>query len=1044
MERDETEHSVNEKTKETKMDAESNTDLCCSELVMQVVDDAIDDAAEKEVEKCKSFAGRKEFMDKIIFYVDRIDKSEPDAKTDLKNYINSQICNTSEEEDVIITNIEDEKLKIEKLQEQNLILRNEVKELKNDLFSLEVTPSERLPKTKEEIGKLLGDLKAMDAILKQKCAHAEKSDAAKATLNIRLGLEQERRVRAQNVIGDIEKERITLKHILEDKNSEYERMSQEVHEIKLSCEYKLTKMMAEVKKAELKLEKVMKEKEQKNIDLREENRELIKKSESLEQRYENQLDLSKTLQNELQVSYGESQSLIKEMETLNYMFAELENHIICQEEQSAKEAYQACSSSKEKVTNEPDIMAAAKSTEQYKALLQASCYNEVTTKNGTKMVLSVSKTFLKLKDLILEKKSLEDNVTKLRIVNDHLCSQMNIHEEKLCGITDELNNTWFYVSKIKEQHKKLHSSEQILRAELAEKRQLLKKIRVELTESRTAWDVVKQKTAESEVQWLQLKADFAERKRALMSSSESGVSELDMDSKTSDIDSDSLGEMNIEDPSPSIPQEHEEEIEEDDDYSDSMSIPDPFSDDEDEELKKDTPLNCIVRTTVPKLNEDEDEEIGDEDESLTEPFDEPMRPNEGYTPIFVPSISWMAEVPAYMQPNLLDGKGAQEYQDDMPREGQAIEAVDDNVRDLINRLSTSTARGAFLANRLADIHKKIATGTPLIERNEWFDDQEITETDVDPKETEYDDDLTVPSPELDSEIEDNVENEDALATSTPISEHDSMDDSRPSSTDSMILAIDEAINILDPVQPQSFMMPTNSHEPTHTLFNSPATTAMGQPSPPNLLADEEESDEDPIAIIADEVPAEVKNDGSTAVTRFLIKHLPKQLTQLRNEKHEMSDKISDLEHVVSEQRTQMAEYERRVELERTKLKKMEENYKKIKMYHDEDQEDIPSSFKVPVKVDHEEMMLGWTIISKQERPYSFWINYIPEGAKDDDAVILPSTVKEVEPMEVGIRTSLQVVCGFKGTYTLHIQGCADRMPEVLITLTPLLPEKKEK
>ena len=35
----------------------------------------------------------------------------------------------------------------------------------------------------------------------------------------------------------------------------------------------------------------------------------------------------------------------------------------------------------------------------------------------------------------------------------------------------------FYVSKIKEQHKKLHSAEQILRAELAEKRQVLKGLR---------------------------------------------------------------------------------------------------------------------------------------------------------------------------------------------------------------------------------------------------------------------------------------------------------------------------------------------------------------------------------------------------------------------------------------------------------------------------------------------------------------------------------------------------------------------------------------
>ena len=33
-------------------------------------------------------------------------------------------------------------------------------------------------------------------------------------------------------------------------------------------------------------------------------------------------------------------------------------------------------------------------------------------------------------------------VVKMKTINEHLCSQVNIHEEKLCGITDELNNTW--------------------------------------------------------------------------------------------------------------------------------------------------------------------------------------------------------------------------------------------------------------------------------------------------------------------------------------------------------------------------------------------------------------------------------------------------------------------------------------------------------------------------------------------------------------------------------------------------------------------------
>tara|TARA_Y100001956_G_C4033173_1_gene147215 strand:- start:409 stop:549 length:141 start_codon:yes stop_codon:yes gene_type:complete len=43
----------------------------------------------------------------------------------------------------------------------------------------------------------------------------------------------------------------------------------------------------------------------------------------------------------------------------------------------------------------------------------------------------------------------------------------------------------------------------------------------------------------------------------------------------------------------------------------------------------------------------------------------------------------------------------------------------------------------------------------------------------------------------------------------------------------------------------------------------------------------------------------------------LIKHFPKQLTALRNQKYELEDNIHYHKQVVSEQRTQISEYERR-------------------------------------------------------------------------------------------------------------------------------------
>ena len=93
---------------------------------------------------------------------------------------------------------------------------------------------------------------------------------------------------------------------------------------------------------------------------------------------------------------------------------------------------------------------------------EESCFREVTTKNGTRMVLSLSKTFMKLKDLILEKKQLTEQVEKMKAINVHLNTRVNSHEEKLFNISDELNKTWSFVSTLKQQHRQLHESEQVI------------------------------------------------------------------------------------------------------------------------------------------------------------------------------------------------------------------------------------------------------------------------------------------------------------------------------------------------------------------------------------------------------------------------------------------------------------------------------------------------------------------------------------------------------------------------------------------------------
>jgi len=903
-----------------------------------------------------------------------------------------------------------------------------------------------------------------------------KRDVKSAELNIRLELEHDRRVRAQEAIGEIEKERILLKQKLDIRNSDYEQKAQEFDEVKLGCDYKLAKMAAEMKKLETKMATTNEDKDKRIVELQAHNNDLFNKLEEFEERYNNQLDVSRTLQNELQASFVETQSLIKEMEMLNLMFAELEHHIFTQQSKGTGEIEVTENGQVVKVK---DVLANAQSTEPSQSLLQESCFNEVNTKHGTKMVLSVSKTFLKLKDLILEKNTLQEQVVKMKTINEHLCSQVNIHEEKLCGITDELNNTWFYVSKIKEQHKKLHSAEQILRAELAEKRQVLKGLRKELEESRASWNVVKAKTAESEEQWVKLKADFAERKRLLASSSESGFS--DMEASTSTAEKSNNNEVV---PASSSSVETKEVTEplllathvEDDFEELSEEIPDPFSDDEGDiiELPNDPflqqPIGMVTSITsmVNPDIEDEEEEEGEEKE------------DEGLTPIFVPSLSYLAQVPSELQAAMLGSeKGAGEdiFGEAIPSrerlEDTALEEVDGNVRDLITRLSSSTARGAFLANRLADIHRRIATGSSLTEHNDWFDGEE-EETDVEPRETEYEDDMTAASPSLLSDMEElsvpeplpgpnDVETGPPSDPSADETESKILDEeeedadnvmldelSRSSSPDSMVLAIDEAINILDPPRARGLPPPglPSAAFLQHSMGGGaplPQTHVPFVPLPEDDDDDNEENEgEDPTG--RERVQNALGEDtSSAAVTRFLIKHLPKQLSQLRDEKVQLEDKIHDLELVVSEQRMQMAEHERRVEEALAAAKKMDHQLKKAeeekKLVEEPKavaERELSATFRVPVEVTQEEMLLTWTVENREERPCCFWLNYIPAGGDDCDSVILPCRAEDTTVLEPrGLRSSLQVECGHRGRYTLHIEGSGNRMPQVTVNLTPL-------
>lgn len=161
------------------------------------------------------------------------------------------------------------------------------------------------------------------------------------------------------------------------------------------------------------------------------------------------------------------------------------------------------------------------------------CYKSVNTPYGPRLVISVSQTFLRLKDLILEKKSLQKELGQLRNLNTHLETKLQQQERRLSLVLQELKKTWGVVNKMRSQHSQLRTSEAILRYDLQQKRKIVNELKEELEYCREIWQQAREKTSESEEQYRTLKDEFASRRRrplladdsTEMNSAESGYSD---------------------------------------------------------------------------------------------------------------------------------------------------------------------------------------------------------------------------------------------------------------------------------------------------------------------------------------------------------------------------------------------------------------------------------------------------------------------------------------------------------------------------------------
>ncbi|XP_063364954.1 putative leucine-rich repeat-containing protein DDB_G0290503 [Cydia amplana] len=172
-----------------------------------------------------------------------------------------------------------------------------------------------------------------------------------------------------------------------------------------------------------------------------------------------------------------------------------------------------------------------------------TCYKTVETKAGSVLVPSVSQTYIRLKDLIVEKLALIKEVNRMKQLNVHLETRLEEQERRLSLVTTELSKTWHVVGKLRRHHHQLHTHEKILKYELQQKRKLLNELKDELEYCREKWEQAREKNTQTERDWRKLRAEFTSRKTksnspSFNNSGESGYS----DERPSDDSSESNDE----------------------------------------------------------------------------------------------------------------------------------------------------------------------------------------------------------------------------------------------------------------------------------------------------------------------------------------------------------------------------------------------------------------------------------------------------------------------------------------------------------------------
>lgn len=306
------------------------------------------------------------------------------------------------------------------------------------------------------------------------------------------------------------------------------------------------------------------------------------------------------------------------------------------------------------------------------------CYKHISTPNGSRTVISVSQTFLRLKDLILEKNSLVKEVGRLKTLNGHLENRLDLQEKRLSVVSSELRKTWGIVSKLKVQHRQLHTNEKVLRYELQHKRHMLTDLKHELEYCKETWEKAKEKNTQTEHDWEVLRKEFVLRKsRDTSNSTESGY-EDDENSQSPDL---STSELEY-DLSPLLDESKTNELEDARSDATVIELIDMFELDQDDSFS-DTVKNSEIEDTLTT----ETLVTCDKDESISQ----------------IPIDSVVIEESSNSVVTQSSGKSSEEI---LKARAARLRRLEQQCHSLLNQMALTSLRSDTLSTRLEELHEQ--------------------------------------------------------------------------------------------------------------------------------------------------------------------------------------------------------------------------------------------------------------------------------------------------------------------------------------------------